>query len=843
MNGRIVNSSIASVNSSTVSNTSNEKTVVIIDEADVNAPPDDSISVKSLNLITGLYAGEHSIVPAAFMSGNFDISYRLGKLTILPKNLILKADDKNDTCGTKPEFTLNINGLQYDDSLSSLFVNPPTYKVFNDLDEEVTDNVLPQGTYSIQPNAQLLAESSYSIQQFEDGILTSNGPLAISLNGDIACSGGTACVEVSVTGGVPPYSGAETFCGYPAGSYPFAILDNRGCTVLDFINLIDPPPLIVNATQDPIDCYGGSTCIHVSASGGVAPYDGTGTICGYNAGLNYVEVTDANNCIVSLPVDVSEPSKLNATTTVTNAICLSNGTATANVIGGTAGYSYQWMPDGQTTQTISGLSTGTYTVKITDTKGCTTTATAVVGFSGSLVSISGTISGPAGVCKGQSGVVYCFTPVAGATSYIWSLPKGASIVGSATGNCITVNFSSKYKGGFLCVQATNLCSTTPSSCKNIIQLNKEPKTPGSVVGPKTICPLSTGIYMIALVKDASSYTWSGTDGLTIISGQGTNTVTVKAPAGFTAGNIKVSASNCIGVSGLRSKKITGITEMPVWKPNNLTVGACGGQTIDYEIEEVPGASSYIWYGPLSATLSDGLGNFGNPLTITGKNNNGKYAVHVTFPSGFIAGNISVAANNICGAGPLATMLVKSVPDQPGSLTVGNLSVCKGQSNLNYKILNVPGASSYSWSITGGAVITNNGNNNSIVVNFNSTTSSPVILTVIANNACGSSVAKSFQIDVNFACRTIGDNVELPTSDFEVYPNPFNNKVNVTLIGKTIKSSDVNVFDLLGNIVPVNITNISSNNGVELDLSGYGNGMYIIRINVEDEYKFFQVIKE
>ena len=238
-----------------------------------------------------------------------------------------------------------------------------------------------------------------------------------------------------------------------------------------------------------------------------------------------------------------------------------------------------------------------------------------------------------------------------------------------------------------------------------------------------------------------------------------------------------------------------------------------------------------------------MGNVGNPLTITGKNNNGKYAVHITFPLGFNSGYISVAANNICGSGPFATLLVKSVPDQPGSLTVGNLSVCKTQNNLNYKILNVTGASSYSWSITGGAVITNNGNNNSIVVNFNSTTSSPVILTVIANNACGSSVATSFQIDVNLACRSIGENVELPTSDFEVYPNPFNDKVNVALNGKIIKASAVNVFDLLGNIVPVKIMNISSNNGVELDLSGYANGMYIIRINVEDEYKFFQILKE
>ncbi|HEY6160000.1 MAG TPA: T9SS type A sorting domain-containing protein [Bacteroidia bacterium] len=58
-----------------------------------------------------------------------------------------------------------------------------------------------------------------------------------------------------------------------------------------------------------------------------------------------------------------------------------NGTATANASGGTSPYTYAWSPGGQTTSTATGLTTGNYTVVVTDANNCTVSATIVVGTS------------------------------------------------------------------------------------------------------------------------------------------------------------------------------------------------------------------------------------------------------------------------------------------------------------------------------------------------------------------------------------------------------------------------------------------------------------------------------
>ena len=169
-------------------------------------------------------------------------------------------------------------------------------------------------------------------------------------------------------------------------------------------------------------------------------------------------------------------------------------------------------------------------------------------------SAPGPITGLNGVCKNQTGVTYCITPIPGITQYMWSLPPGASVQGPATGSCIKLKFSSKFNGGPLCVKAFG-CSSGPNSCMNIVLISVKPNIPGNINGPSTLCPLASGNFSIAPVPNASSYVWSGTGGLSIISGQGTIAVVVKAPLGFSRGSLKVKASNCKGTSGEKIKNI------------------------------------------------------------------------------------------------------------------------------------------------------------------------------------------------------------------------------------------------------------------------------------------------
>jgi hypothetical protein len=129
------------LNNNSVGDSSNKNIVVIIDEDDVTAETNTVFDFKSINLITGTTAGKFTIVPAAFISDNFEIRYGLGKLTINPVPLIVKADSKVIRQGdTLPKFTAVITGLKNRDTLQSAL----SYK----LNPLYSGNA---GTYSIIP--------------------------------------------------------------------------------------------------------------------------------------------------------------------------------------------------------------------------------------------------------------------------------------------------------------------------------------------------------------------------------------------------------------------------------------------------------------------------------------------------------------------------------------------------------------------------------------------------------------------------------------------------------------------------------------------------------------------
>jgi hypothetical protein len=67
-----------------------------------------------------------------------------------------------------------------------------------------------------------------------------------------------------------------------------------------------------------------------------------------------------------------------------------------------------------------------------------------------------TLTGPASVCPSSSGHVYSTTPVTGATTYLWTVPTGASIVSGNGSNTITVNWGTV--AGSVTVKAGNTCS-------------------------------------------------------------------------------------------------------------------------------------------------------------------------------------------------------------------------------------------------------------------------------------------------------------------------------------------------------------------------------------------------
>src|SRR5690606_28432299 len=97
------------------------------------------------------------------------------------------------------------------------------------------------------------------------------------------------------------------------------------------------------------------------------------------AGTYNATITDANNCTLEISVEITEPlSNFNMTAIPTDVSCHgdSDGAIDLTVSGGTPDYSYAWSYNGITTQDLTNVPAGTYTVTVTDENGCTGTISA-----------------------------------------------------------------------------------------------------------------------------------------------------------------------------------------------------------------------------------------------------------------------------------------------------------------------------------------------------------------------------------------------------------------------------------------------------------------------------------
>ena len=114
-----------------------------------------------------------------------------------------------------------------------------------------------------------------------------------------------------------------------------------------------------------IPCSGGQGVVTVSAAGGTPAYSGTGNFT-VSAGTYTFTVTDGNGCIDSVTILVTQPSPLNVTGITSN-----NG-IDITVGAGSPPWTYAWST-GTTTEDLTNLMPGTYTVTVTDANGCTQT--------------------------------------------------------------------------------------------------------------------------------------------------------------------------------------------------------------------------------------------------------------------------------------------------------------------------------------------------------------------------------------------------------------------------------------------------------------------------------------
>ena len=274
-------------------------------------------------------------------------------------------------------------------------------------------------------------------------------------------------------------------------------------------------PTTITLVPTPATCNGYKNGSITATVSGNPPYTyswsngaTTKNISGLSAGLYTLTATDVNGCSTSESTTVNQPFAINLSLIKvddTNPTATGNGSIDLTAVGGTPLITYAWSRAGggfsATSELISNLTAGVYTVIVTDANGCTATASAIIyepeicndGIDndgdglidctdGECIPASpGTITpGSASVCVGATGVTYSVPNTTGYT-YNWTVPAGATITAGQGTNQITVNWVANI-GGQICVTDSNTvgCVSASASCYTVV-LNDKPAQPGTII--------------------------------------------------------------------------------------------------------------------------------------------------------------------------------------------------------------------------------------------------------------------------------------------------------------------------------------------------------------------------
>ncbi|MEP2667732.1 MAG: T9SS type A sorting domain-containing protein [Cyclobacteriaceae bacterium] len=293
----------------------------------------------------------------------------------------------------------------------------------------------------------------------DDATLVITPPPAIQLNiqiisnhngESISCPDALdGAMEVFPTNGFGTYTylwehgpNTKSLSGLGQGTYAVTVTDDYGCSARSELLISDPVTMQLNFTKTSyngadLSCHDDTDGeIQLTIVNGIAPYNyswsegsSSQNISGLSAGDYTVTVTDQNNCVqtknvtinnpLPLILDLQHPNDRNGFDISCNG--LADGSATAFLDGGTAPYSYLWS-SGQITETISGQSSGTYTVQVRDANNCPNSG-AITLIEPPLLEATSTIDNPVSCFGGTDGQI-SLSGTGGAGTYIYSLGGG-----------------------------------------------------------------------------------------------------------------------------------------------------------------------------------------------------------------------------------------------------------------------------------------------------------------------------------------------------------------------------------------------------------------------------------
>ncbi len=319
-----------------------------------------------------------------------------------------------DTITLLEPLAITIDSIAFADTLScfgdstsiTIYANGGTGNLDYSIDDGI--NFQADSLFSMQP-----AGTYITVVRDENGCMfygdTLNiiepAPLefsAIDLTHNLCAEDTSGTIKIGVTGGRDPYqysidSGVtlfadSAFIDLAPGNYPVFVLDAGGCMRDTIVEILSPDSIKIDSIEiTNISCNGDTDgSILISATGGNIPYnyklfnngmaidslvsDTSALFDTLTIGKYLVQINDVNDCgpIWSDTIEVNEPDPLMYDSIeFSEFICSGNpdGFIHMYISGGTEPYNF--LIDGTpTTDSITGLAGGSYTVSISDAGGC-----------------------------------------------------------------------------------------------------------------------------------------------------------------------------------------------------------------------------------------------------------------------------------------------------------------------------------------------------------------------------------------------------------------------------------------------------------------------------------------